>query len=83
MKNTDIFLIMYATILFSTVVILSLLSVDRVDVYIALFAIEFFVTSELISPFGPAESRRKNILGLLLLAIFTGIVVERIVEILG
>ncbi len=82
MKSTDSFLVTYAAILFSTVVILSLLSVDSVDVYIALFAIEFFATSEFTSPLGPAESRRKTILGLLLLAIFTGIVVERIVEIL-
>jgi hypothetical protein len=83
MKNTDVFIIMYAALLFSTVVILSLLSVDRIDVYVALFAIEFFVASELNSPLGPLESRRNIVMGILLLVIFTGIVLERIVEILG
>jgi len=83
MENTDIFLIMYAALIFSTVVILSLLSVERIDVYVALFAIEFFAASELTSPFGHTESRRKTIIGILLLAIFTGIILERMVEILG
>jgi hypothetical protein len=83
MENTDIFLVMYAALIFSTVVVLSLLSVERIDVYVALFAIEFFVASELTSPFGHIESRRKTIIGILLLAIFTGIILERMVEILG
>ena len=83
MKNTDTFIIVYAALLFSTVVTLGLLSVERIDVYVALFAIEFFVASELTSPFGPAESRRKTVMGILLLAIFAGIVLERIVETLG
>lgn len=74
---------MYATFLFSTVVILSLLGVDRIDVYVALFAIEFFVASELGSPFRQSESHRRTLVGILLLTIFTGIVIERIVEILG
>ena len=50
MKTTDSFLVTYATILFSTVVILSLLSVDSVDVYIALFAIEFLLRPNLHHP---------------------------------
>jgi hypothetical protein len=83
MKNTDVFIITYAALLFSTVVILNLLNVERIDVYVALFAIEFFVASELNSPLGPPESRRKTVVGILLLVIFTGIVLERIVEILG
>jgi len=83
MKSIDVFLIVYAALVFSTVVILSLLSVGTIDIYIALFAIEFFVASELLTPFGPAESRRKTIMGILLLAVFTVIIVERIVEILG
>jgi hypothetical protein len=83
MKNVDVFIIMFAAFLFSTMVILSLIGVTTIDVYIALFAIEFFVASELTSPFGPAESRRKTVMGILLLAIFAGVVLERIVQILG
>jgi hypothetical protein len=83
MENTDAFIMMYAVFLFSSVVILSLLAVDRIDVYVALFAIEFFVASELTSPFRPTESHRRTLVGVILLTIFTGIVIERIVEILG
>jgi hypothetical protein len=83
MENTDAFIIMYAALLFSTVVVLSMLGVDRIDVYVALFAIEFFVSSELTSPFRPSESRRRTLVGILLLAIFSGIVIERILEILA
>jgi hypothetical protein len=82
MKNTDVFIIMYAALLFSTTVVLSLLNVERIDVYVALFAIEFFVVSEFTSPFGPTESRKRTVVGILLLAIFAGILLERIVEIL-
>jgi len=82
LKSTEAFLIIYAAFIFSTVTVLSLLSLDRLDVYVALFAIEFFLASELISPFGPSESLRKTIIGIVLLAIFAGIVVERVVEIL-
>ena len=83
MKSTETFLMVYATLIFSTVTILSALAVERIDFYITLFAAEFFVVSEIISPFGPAESRRKTVIGILLLAIFTAIIVERVVEILG
>jgi hypothetical protein len=83
MRNIDTFLIIYAALAFSTVITLSLLNVDRIDIYVASFALEFFVTSALTSPSSQAESRRKTIMGLLLLAIFAAIVVERIVEILG
>jgi hypothetical protein len=83
MENMDAFIIMYAALLFTTVIILSMLNVDTIDVYVALFAIEFFVASEFNSPFRPSESRRRTLVGILLLTIFTGIVVERILEILA
>ena len=82
MRNTDIFLLTYGALVFSTVIVLGLLGVDRIDVYVALFIIEFFVISELTSPVGPTESRRKTIIGILMLAIITVIIVERIAEIL-
>ena len=82
MRNTDIFLLTYSALVFSTVIVLGLLGVDRIDVYVALFIIEFFVISELTLPLGPPGSRRKTIIGILMLAIFSGIIVERIAEIL-
>jgi hypothetical protein len=83
MKNTDLFIMLYGALLFSTVILLSLLGGARIDVYVALFAIEFFVASELTSPFGSAELRRRIVMSILLLAIFAGIVLQRIAEILG
>jgi hypothetical protein len=83
MENTDAFIIVYAALLFSTVVILSMLGIDKIDVYVAFFAIEFFVASELDSPFRPSESRRRTLVGIVLLTIFAGVVIERILEILA
>lgn len=83
MRSTNVFLVVYAALLFLTVVILSLLSVETLEVYVALFAIEFFVASELTSPFSPTESRKKTVMEILLLAILTGIMIEKIVGILG
>jgi hypothetical protein len=82
MRRTSMFLMVYAALLFSTVVVLSLLSVEIIEVYVALFAIEFFVASELTSPFSPAESSKKTVIEILLLAILTGIMIEKIVGIL-
>jgi len=45
--------------------------------------VEFFIASELTSPPSPVEQRRKNIVGVIMLLIFVGIVFERMVEILG
>ena len=83
MKNVHVFFIVYATLTFSTVFALSLLSEERIDVYVALFAVEFFIASELTSPLTSAQQRRKNIVGVIMLLVFVGIVFERIIEILG
>jgi len=82
MKNVDTLIFTYSLIVFSTVFILSLLSEERIDVYAALFAVEFFIASELTSPFSQAENRRKTIMEMILLAVFIGIVAERVLEVL-
>jgi len=48
---------------------------------LALFAVEFFIASELASPFSSAQRRRKAIIDILMLAVFTVVVVIRVVEI--
>ncbi len=83
MEKMDLFLIVYATLAFSTVFILSLLGEQGIEAYLALFAIEFFIASELTSPFSADQHRRKIILQTLMLMIFAGIVIERIIQILG
>ena len=83
MRSLDAFILTYSALTFSTIFFLSLLEVGRIDVYIALFVIEFFVASILTSPSSPIESRRKTIMGILLLAIFAVIILQKIMEILG
>jgi len=83
MRSLDVFILTYSALSFSTIVLLSLLGVNRIDIYVALFAIEFFVASIITSPSSPLESRRKTIMGILLLAVFVGVVIWRILEILG
>ena len=78
----DAFLITYATLAFSSVIALSLIGVETLDVYAALFVIFFFVASELSPLFIPGKSRRKALLECVLLAVFAVIVIERVVEIL-
>jgi hypothetical protein len=62
------------------VVVLSLIAVVAIDVYIALFVIEFFIASELNA--SPTSSRRTTVLEVGLVVILTLVVIERVVEIL-
>jgi hypothetical protein len=81
-RSIDSFLITYATLAFTSVTTLSLIGVETLDVYIALFVILFFVAAELTPTFSPMGSRKKVILEIALLAIFVVIVAERVVQIL-
>ncbi len=83
MTAVEVFIEGYAVAALSTVVILSFLGVGRIEIYLAFLALEFLAISE----FNPtvlthAESRRRNLIGLLLLAIFASIVIVRLLEIL-
>ena len=82
MRSLDVFILTYSALSFSTIVLLSLLGEERIDIYVALFAIEFFVASIITSPSSRLESRRKTIMGIVLLAVFVGVVIWRILEIL-
>ncbi len=82
MRRVDSFLITYAALTFSSVVALTLIGVETADVYVALFAIEFFVASELTPALGPSMSIRKTVVGTAMLAIFATIVLARVMEIL-
>jgi len=81
-RTIDSFLISYAALAFTSLIILSLAGVETLDVYIALFVILFFVETELTPTFSPTGSMKKVILEIALLAIFVLIVAERVVQIL-
>ena len=83
MKNIVVFLIAYAAVIFATVFGLSLLGEERIDVYLALFAVEFFILSEVTSPFTPTEYHKIKIVGMMMIVLFIVIVVKRIIDILG
>jgi hypothetical protein len=81
-QKVEILLTSYACLVFSTVVILSSLGVEQVDIYVAGFAIEYFIAILATAPHDPEESRRQRVIGVMLLVIFTGIVVERVLQLL-
>jgi len=82
MNHTNLFFISYSALAFSTVFALSLLSGVGIDVYLALFAIEFFIASEVTSPFSLFERRKRIVVEVIMLAIFAVIVIQRIAQIL-
>jgi hypothetical protein len=81
-QKVEILLISYACLIFSTVVILSSLGVEQVDIYVAGFAIEYFIIILATAPHNPEESRRQRAIGIMFLVIFTGIVIERVLQLL-
>jgi hypothetical protein len=82
MKNTDSFLISYAATVFSTITILSLLRVTDIEVYVALIALEFFIVSELMSPGAQWLSRRRMVVGIVLVVFFVAIMFGRILGVI-
>ncbi len=81
-QKIEIFLISYASLIFSTVLVFSYLGVGQIDIYVAGFAIEYFIVILATAPHNPEESRRQRVIGIMLLVIFTGIVIERVLQLL-
>ena len=81
-QKIEVFLVAYACLIVSTVVVLSYLSVGQVDIYVAGFAIEYFIVILATAPHNPEESRKQWVIGIMLLVIFTGIVIERVLQLL-
>lgn len=82
MNNTNRFFISYSVLTFSTVFALSLFPSVGIDIYLALFAIEFFIASELSSPFSLFEYRKRIVVEIIMLILFAVILIERIAQIL-
>jgi len=82
MRSVDSFLLQYAALVFATVTILSMVGVNSMDIYTALFVIEFALASELSSPVTPAESTRRGIVLVVLLVTFAVIITVRIINII-
>ena len=78
MENNESFILTYGTVTFATVVILSLFGLEIIDIYLGLFALELFITSELTAPLVPAESRKRTVVGIAMIVIFIGAILKRI-----
>jgi hypothetical protein len=81
-EKTDLFLVSYAFLVVSTVVVLSYLSVTQIDVYVSGFAIEYFIVVLATAPHSSEELRRQWIIGIMLLIVFAGIVIGRVLQLL-
>lgn len=83
MTTMPLFVVAYGITALSTVVVLSFLGVGRIEIYLAFLTLEFLAISEFnLMPLTRSESQRKNVIGILLLAIFAGIVIVRLIQIL-
>ena len=82
-ERIEIFFLAYAFLIVSTLLALSALTVTQIDVYLAAFAIEYFVAVLATSPHNPGETRRERIIAVMLLIVFAGIVIGRVLELLG
>ena len=75
-------MILYSSLVFSTIFLMSILDVQVLDLYVALFAIEYFVAYELLSPIDDLHKRRTALFAILLLLIFILIMLEHVTQIL-
>lgn len=83
MEKNETFILTYGALMFATVVILSMFGLEVVDIYLGLFALELFITSELTTPLDRAESRKRMVVGVVMVVIFIGAILKRIVSLLG
>ncbi|RLE03180.1 MAG: hypothetical protein DRI99_05200 [Candidatus Aminicenantes bacterium] len=79
MRKETLFLITYALLMMITVPSLAALNENRLDVYISLFILEYFVANSI---FRPRYRTKHDFLALILFTIFLYIVANRILEIL-
>jgi len=83
LENNEIFILVYGALMFATVVILSLFGLEVIDIYLGLFALELFIASEFTAPLVRAESRKRMAVGIVMIVIFNGAILKRIMFLLG
>jgi hypothetical protein len=79
-NNTNAFLIVYAILAFSTVIIFSLINLQGLDLYAATFAIEFLAIFELVPPPTTPGSHGGTIMRVLMLSLFVVVIAQRIIH---
>ena len=82
MESNEIFILLYGALMFATVVILSLFGLEVIDIYLGLFALELFLASEFTAPLAGAQSRKRMVMGIVMIVIFIGAILKRIMSLL-
>lgn len=82
LSNRGKYLLEYSILVFITFSSLILLGETRIDFYVSLYIVEYFVLTLLHSPFGPVIEKRLAKLSYILFSIFVVIVTYRVLEIL-
>jgi len=80
MKKEKLFLITYALLMMITVPTLAALNENRLDVYISLFILEYFVANSI---FRPKYRIKYDPIAIILLTVFFYIVANRVLQILS
>nr|MDO8044964.1 hypothetical protein [Candidatus Baldrarchaeota archaeon] len=80
MKKEKLFLITYALLMMITVPALAALNENRLDVYISLFILEYFVANSI---FRPKYRIKYDPIAIILLTVFFYIVANRVLQILS
>ena len=82
MKAEERLVLLLTTLYTSTIVIFTALGEKRLDVYISLFILEYFIVLALHSPLKEGVRLHFNIISIVLFIIFSLIVAARVIEIL-
>jgi len=80
MRKESLFLITYAFLMTITVPALAALNENRLDVYISLLTLEYFVANSI---FRPKYRVKYDLIAIVLLAVFLYIVANRVLQILS
>ena len=80
--NNQVFILRYAVLVAIIFTSLILLGEMRIDVYISLYILAYYILIAIHSPFNKVISRRLNIVSVILFIIFIIIVAIRVIEIL-
>lgn len=76
MASTNSFIITYATFVFLSTSILSLFNVDFIGAYLVVYAVGFYVATEIASPLDVSAYRRNTVFAILFGGIFVAIVLQ-------
>ncbi len=83
LKAIDKYILVLSLSIAVTLIVLSLLAEKRIDVYIALYILEYFTITAIFSPFPRKLESKLNIISAIMLATFIAIVAYRVMLIIS